>query len=225
MKKLRILLFASSILTVIVVAHVYEVSQGIHFKGTPVDFGEAPRRERLYDPVEYDNNISWGWRPGTTYLLGSDAEPFFDGNREARTNRDQRLCAAAENAALAGRYRRSLAMFRDLLAHGHGDPGFLFERIEVLKQAIAANDLSGLAAYLRGRDSHSLWLQPYIRYDAATRQELGLQRAIAFEKIAQDFPNSSRVEPAMMMAARDHLRPSIGADDPEVTKGRRLIEA
>ncbi|HTQ10805.1 MAG TPA: hypothetical protein VMI31_12085 [Fimbriimonadaceae bacterium] len=232
MKSLKVIVFGAAVLVSLAAAHVYEIARGVHFKGGKVDFGEPPRRERLYDD-EFELDHGWAWRPGTTFLLDSGASDDYENAVDRRIGVGVRVTAQAEKALAAGRYVQALRLFRSMNARGDGDPSLTRERIEVLKQGIARRDWKGLQAYVQrlfgtGPSHVPAWLEPYLEYDDAMKMDAGRARAQALELVATRFPAAPRAEPALMMAARDLLGQTANRAEPageNLEEGSRLLHA
>jgi hypothetical protein len=229
MKRTKLLVFAALAAFAIAAAHIMEVTQGIHFKEGPVDFGEPPPRERIYEPPGDGMGVfEEAWRPGTVFLTDSPADDAFEAAREKGEAKDVLLCKAAREEERRGAYSEALAQYRSMLSHGQGDPAYLQEHIELLKQVLVNSDSKGFHAYLDGKETTAAWVQPYIRYDALCKQDPSAERAAAFEKLALTFPNSSRAEPALMTAARDRLgdetSPGRTITEPDLMEGKRILD-
>jgi tetratricopeptide (TPR) repeat protein len=205
-------------------ACLYQISVGIHIKGEPaVDFGDPPHREGTYGGDGFSNGFTT-WRPGTTYLVDGSAEERYDASATNRERRDVAAEHAAEKLEELGRYREALAAFRLMLHKGQGNPDYLRQQIEILKQGFWRNDLKSVRDFLAGRGVESSWLLPYAKYDRLMKAVASAERAKGFEELANEFPDSPRAEPALMMAGRELLRADIPEAKVDPTAGQRLLK-
>ncbi|HVT10667.1 MAG TPA: tetratricopeptide repeat protein [Fimbriimonadaceae bacterium] len=204
MKRLRFFAFAIVALAAIAGAHIYEVLNGVHFKGdAPVDFGQPPARESDTAPPGDGMDNGYGpWRPGTTYLLDV-AAASDDG--AAIEKRDKRLASKALSLERVGKFDAALDFYRGMDRRDEGDSSFVRERIAALEEGLRRKDRPALAAYLGGKPSGAEWLRPFYGYDALILQQSGPSRGRKFAALGTRSKGSPWEEPILMMAARDLL--------------------
>lgn len=212
-------------------ACLISLEQGIHFKGTPADFGTPPPRYALRSYSIDDSSVSW--RPGTRYVYGDFAE---SGGPPAGPPRDLREALSAEDQ---GRVAGALEAYRRLNREGKSDPNFIRQRIELLDLAAKSQDRSGLAPFLAATNpltaaghlpnegSCAAFLRPFVAYRIAGAAYDGNrfdEAAAAYRRCAESYPESPRAEPAMIMAVRCLL----AADEPgnpRVEEAKRDLDA
>lgn len=213
MKRLKLLGFAFVLITALAAAHLYEVVNGVHFKGGgAIDFGQPPARESEYLPPGDGMDSEFApWRPGTVYLLDDTRQ-----ESDAAEKQGEILTAHAHNLELAGKFEQALASYESMDRHRQGDSGFIRERIAVLRAGLQRGDRRGMAAYVGGKASSSAWLRPFYMYDALLAQQPGSERGMKFASLALQLQSNLStlpprmvddpwLEPTLMMAARDFL--------------------
>ncbi|HWA82025.1 MAG TPA: tetratricopeptide repeat protein, partial [Fimbriimonadaceae bacterium] len=204
MKSIRFFVFAFLAVATLAGAHIYEVLNGVHFKGEgPIDFGQPPAREADTAPPGDGMESGYGpWRPGTTYLLDISSASGGDATAEKR---DKRLASEAKALETSGKVQAALDLYRGMDRRSEGDSAFVRERIAVLAEGLRRQDRPALAAYLVGKPSDAAWLRPFYGYDALILQQPSPDRGRKFAALASQSKGSPWEEPILMMAARDLL--------------------
>ncbi|MGV3617723.1 MAG: tetratricopeptide repeat protein [Fimbriimonas sp.] len=210
--KLRWIAVPLVLVAALAASHTYQVIEGVHFKaqGKDVDFGLPPNR---YSDI-YATYLDFGektWRPGTEYL-GEEGDGYlYNYGYSPRRANQAKLYRRARNAEARGDYPAALATYREMTRRGLGSPGFVRERIDLLKET-GGRRIDGLAQYLRATakvgsptelaKTADPTLAPFVAYEEARRAYGAPTAASRFIKIAEDFPDSSRAPAALITASR-----------------------
>lgn len=193
-----------------------ELYDSLHFRGTPVDFGEPPKRYLDYAFEE-------SYRPGTKYI-GNPAKDYGEWERaeEERRQRFEHLLSSARLAEHSD-MSKAVGLYRSINREGLGHAEFARRRVAILSDALASKDQRGLKELLDatwiGGSAGTLpesadsaeFVKAHVSYEKACRGN----DPVAFEKCARDFPSSSIAENALIMAVRMRLgekRSSSGND-------------
>jgi len=183
---------------------------GIHFRGTPVDFGAPPPR--------YSAQLFFDWARPDEYRAGTI---LLAGNMQSDPNQSKQDLSAGLQSGLAqeqaGDYPAAIATYRNLNRHGYGMTAFFSRRIPLLeraersgmtpelKQFLCATSPVGPPPKLPAEESAPDYLKPYIAYEVASRlyeDNKMVEAAAVYRQCADKYRQSPLREDALIMAAR-----------------------
>jgi outer membrane protein assembly factor BamD (BamD/ComL family) len=190
---------------------------GIHFHGSPVDFGAPPPRFQVNFEDDYRDIAPWR----ASSLKRNDDfndDPAEDakGKRAAWDNKMK----AADQLALACQYAKAIEEYRALNKSGAGYTAYCVRRVELLKALGGHPATPAVKALLEATDFDSKSalpepsalpadLRPYVDYEKASRayeSEHYPEAENLYRTCAKGYPKSDLADAALMMAARSSLQ-------------------
>lgn len=211
-------------------AHVWLVMQGVHFKGgDSVDFGMPPPRYAVqWDGLGMATGV---YRPGTQYFRNRELADEEDA--DVRDKKTTAWYRRIEKDEAAGRWAAALAQWRAMARAGLGEPGFVRERLRILKVLVSHPHEAGAKAFLAGtsplKSRASLpaevgrRLRPYVEWRRALDEGDPRRSAGRFEALAKQTGDSDLAEAALIMIPRRLL--GAGNPHPNPDDERRALAA